>query len=85
MGFLVRVKCGADVHPHLVGFCVEILWMFFFCRFSFQKRTRLFEVCDCQQCSCLFSGECEDLHKVQFQPNVHVCLRVRGILIWKFQ
>ena len=25
-------------------------------------------------------GECEDWHRVQFQPNVHVRLRVRGIL-----
>ena len=49
-------EVSADVHSHLVVFCVEILSMIF-CRFSFQeKRTRLFEVCDCQQCS-FFWGE----------------------------
>ena len=28
-GFLVRVKCGADVQAHLISFCIEISWMFF--------------------------------------------------------
>ena len=28
-GCPVRVKCGTDVHSHLVVFCVEILWMIF--------------------------------------------------------
>ena len=36
-GFLVRVKCGADVHSQYGGFlCVEILWMIF-AGFSHQK------------------------------------------------
>ena len=78
-GFPVRVKCGTDVHSHMVGFlCGDFVDDFR--RFFASKRgLDCFKFVTANRVVWSF-WECEDLHRVQFRPKVHVRLRVRGIL-----